>query len=199
MSFETIRYIIMDKPSKTNSSAGSKRTLAATILSVLAVLLVCHAAIADSPALPLDRKLALYSQRNGEGVEIEYCQDGVYDPEALLVIDRLLRDPFNGDVKAIDPKLLDLLFELRAKVGATGPFTVLCGYRSPGTNAAMRRRNPGVAEQSFHMEGKAVDIRLPGVPLAVLGKAARDMKAGGVGYYPRSGFIHVDVGPVRTW
>ena len=96
-------------------------------------------------------------------------------------------------------KPLDLLFELHAKVGATDPFTVICGYRSPQTNASLRARSRGVAEHSLHMEGKAVDIRLPGVPLSTLYKAALELKAGGVGYYPASGFIHIDVGPIRTW
>jgi uncharacterized protein YcbK (DUF882 family) len=149
--------------------------------------------------LSADRRLSLYSLSFKEGIEIEYCSSGAYVPEALSAIDRLLRDPFSGGIAPIDPKLLDLLYELHSKLGATGPFTVVCGYRSPKTNAALRLHNPAVAERSLHMEGKAVDIRLSGVPLEKLRRTALELKAGGVGYYPRSGFVHVDVGPLRTW
>jgi uncharacterized protein YcbK (DUF882 family) len=153
----------------------------------------------DARALSADRRLALYSLNSRKTIEVDYCQDGYYDPEALSVVDRLLRDPVSGDVRGIDPKLLDLLYELHERVGGTAPFTVFCGYRSPKTNASLREFNKAVAERSLHMQGKAVDISLPGTPLALLHKTALGMKAGGVGYYPRSGFIHVDVGPVRSW
>lgn len=157
---------------------------------------------ADPPSLrglSSVRRLALFSLNSRKTIEVDYCQDGFYDPEALSAVDRLLRDPVSGDVRGIDPKLLDLLYELHERAGGTAPFTVLCGYRSPKTNASLREFNRAVAERSLHMQGKAVDIHLPGVPLAVLYKTALEMKAGGVGYYPRTGFIHVDVGPVRTW
>ncbi len=153
----------------------------------------------DTHAMSADRRLALYSLNSRRTIEVEYCQDGYYDPEALSAVDHLLRDPISGDVRGIDPKLLDLLYELHEKVGGTAPITVLCGYRSPKTNASLRAFNKAVAERSLHMQGKAVDIRLPGISLPVLYKTALEMKAGGVGYYPRSGFIHVDVGPVRSW
>jgi uncharacterized protein YcbK (DUF882 family) len=168
-------------------------------LAAMGLALAAAAVFADSPALPADRRLALFSLNSRESIDVAYCQDGFYDPEALSIVDKLLRDTMSGDVRGIDPKLLDLLYELHEKVEGAGPFVVLCGYRSPKTNASLRALNPAVAERSLHMEGKAVDIRLPGVPLAVLYKAAREMKAGGVGYYPKTGFIHVDVGPVRTW
>jgi uncharacterized protein YcbK (DUF882 family) len=145
------------------------------------------------------RRLALFSLNSRESIDVEYFQDGFYDPEALDAVDKLLRDPVNGAVRGIDPKLLDLLHDLHARVGGTQPFTVLCGFRSRQTNAALRTYNKAVAERSLHVLGRAADIRLPGVPTAVLYKAALELKAGGVGYYPRSGFIHVDVGPVRTW
>lgn len=153
----------------------------------------------DSHAPSADRRLALYGLNSRKTIEVDYCQDGFYDPEALSAVDSLLRDAVSGDTRGIDPKLLDLLYELHERVGGTAPFTVLCGYRSPKTNASLREFNKAVAERSLHMQGKAADIRLPGIPLAALYKAALEMKAGGVGYYPRSGFIHVDVGPVRSW
>ncbi|MCX6559045.1 MAG: YcbK family protein [Candidatus Aminicenantes bacterium] len=185
---------------KLNRSIGKVgKTLPAAIFAIFMALTPLFPMDGGTRTLSGDRRLSLYVLNNRERIEIDYCLDGVYVPVALSMIDRLLRDPLNGGVKSIDPKLLDLLYELHAKVGATGPFTVVCGYRSPQTNAALRAHNPAVAEYSLHMEGKAVDIQLPGVPLQTLYKAALDMKAGGVGYYPRSGFIHVDVGPVRTW
>lgn len=169
------------------------------IFAVIAALTLVPPVFSDSPPLSGDRSLALYNLNSRERVEIAYCSAGSYVPLALTAIDRFFRDPLNGEIKPIDPKLLDLLYELHAKVGADAPFTVVCGYRSPKTNAALRARSRAVAEHSLHMEGKAVDIKIAGVPLAKLHKAALEMKAGGVGYYPKSGFIHVDVGPVRSW
>jgi uncharacterized protein YcbK (DUF882 family) len=189
--------IINIYPKRPAGSLG--RILPAAILAFLIAAAPLFSSSEGPRILSGDRRLSLYILSNRERVAIDYCLDGTYIPEALSVIDRLLRDPYSGDVKPIDPKLLDLLCELHARVGATGPFTVVCGYRSPKTNAALRAHNPAVAEYSLHMEGKAVDIQLPGVPLQTLYKAALEMKAGGVGYYPRTGFIHVDVGPVRNW
>ncbi len=177
-------------------------TMAILLYSFLSVMAVSSPLFSDTGAardLAADRRLSLYSLNFKQGLEVEYCASGAYVPEALSAIDRFLRDSLNGSVAPIDPKLLDLLHELHAKVGADAPFTVVCGYRSPKTNAALRARSHSVAEHSLHMEGKAVDIRITGVPLAKLYKAALEMKAGGVGYYPKSGFIHVDVGPVRSW
>ncbi len=193
------RYNTMIKIYLKKAVSGAVALLLFSFLSVLAVSSPLFSDTGMARDLAADRRLSLYSLNFKQGLEVEYCASGVYVPEALSAIDRLLRDPLSGSVAAIDPKLLDLLYELHAKLGATGPFTVVCGYRSPKTNAALRANNPAVAERSLHMEGKAVDIRLPGVPLDKLYKAALELKAGGVGYYPRSGFIHVDVGPVRTW
>jgi uncharacterized protein YcbK (DUF882 family) len=177
----------------------AKKALPALFIVVSVSSVPVRPAFADLTKLSDDRGLILFNLHSREKVEIDYCSDGVYVPHALAIIDRLLRDPLNGEVKPIDPKLLDLLFALHTKVGAEAPFTVVCGYRSPQTNKALRARNRAVAEHSLHMEGKAVDIKIPGVPLDKLYKAALELTAGGVGYYPRSGFIHVDVGPVRTW
>ena len=96
-------------------------------------------------------------------------------------------------------KLLDLLFRISTKVNLSGPFHVISGYRSPTTNAMLRKKNKSVAKNSFHVKGQAIDIRLPGLYLSRLKKLAVKMNAGGVGYYPRSNFIHLDIGPVRYW
>ncbi len=111
----------------------------------------------------------------------------------------MLRDFRTGDVHKIDPALLDLLYDLQERAGATRPFEVISGYRSPQTNAALRRRSHGVAGSSLHMQGQAIDIRVGDVPLASLRRAALALRQGGVGYYPASNFVHVDTGRVRTW
>ncbi len=99
----------------------------------------------------------------------------------------------------MDPALLDILHALQPSDDGSRPLEVICGYRSPETNARLAAVNPGVARNSFHVRGQACDIRMPGVEIGRLHEAALALRAGGVGYYPRSGFIHVDTGPVRTW
>jgi uncharacterized protein YcbK (DUF882 family) len=111
----------------------------------------------------------------------------------------VLRDHRTGEVKAIDPDLLHLLYALKRKLHTRQAFHVISGYRSPATNAKLRQRSTGVARKSFHTRGMAVDIALPECDLRDLHRAALDLGAGGVGYYPRPGFIHVDTGPVRRW
>ena len=145
------------------------------------------------------RELSFFNTHTAEQLESVYWEAGEYLPDELRRIDHILRDPLNGETKEMDVRLIDLLHRLRQTLAASNAFHVICGYRSPQTNAALRRKDPGVAAHSLHMEGQAVDIRLPGIPLVSLRNAALALKAGGVGYYPQSDFIHVDVGPVRTW
>jgi uncharacterized protein YcbK (DUF882 family) len=145
------------------------------------------------------RRLSFFNTHTAEQLESIYWEAGDYLPDELRRIDHILRDPLTGETKEMDVRLIDLLHRLRQALAASNAFHVICGYRSPQTNAALRLKDPGVAAHSLHMEGQAVDIRLPGVPLVSLRNAALALKAGGVGYYPQSDFIHVDVGPVRTW
>jgi uncharacterized protein YcbK (DUF882 family) len=145
------------------------------------------------------RELDLINTHTDEKLKIVYWANGRYEPEALAGIDRLMRDHRSGDVHAIDPALLDTLHALKRKLGTNEAFHIVSGYRSPVTNAQMHESNAGVAKKSYHMRGMAVDIRVPGRELSYLRKAALDIGTGGVGYYPRSDFIHVDVGPVRQW
>jgi len=145
------------------------------------------------------RQVSFFNTHTGEQLESVFWEAGEYRSDELRRIDRILRDPLTGETKEMDVRLVDLLYRLRRSLAAPNPFHIVCGYRSPQTNAALRRRNPGVAAHSLHMTGQAVDIRLPGVPLAALRGAALALKTGGVGYYPQSDFVHVDVGPVRTW
>jgi len=111
----------------------------------------------------------------------------------------VLRDHRTGAVAAIDIQLLDLLDHVKAALGTAQPFQVISGYRSPASNSLLASSSSGVARRSLHMEGKAIDIRIPGVPLADLRRAGLMLKGGGIGYYPGSNFVHLDVGRVRTW
>ena len=155
------------------------------------------AAVRDS--LTPERALALHNTHTDEDLGVVYCAKGRYLPGALAEINHILRDHRTGEIKAIDTRLLDLLYVLRANIGHRGPFHVISGYRSPKTNTILRARGQGVAKHSLHLQGKAVDIRLPGRDLVLLRRAALELKGGGVGYYPGSNFIHIDVGRVRYW
>ncbi len=146
-----------------------------------------------------EKKLSLYNAHTGESLKTVFWERGEYVPEALADVNHLLRDFRTGDVYPIEPGLLDVLCALRRRMGARKPFHVVSGYRSPATNAWLRKHSQAVAEHSLHMQGEAVDIRLPGHDLDHLHRAALALHAGGVGYYPLSDFIHVDVGRVRTW
>ena len=158
-----------------------------------------RAAVAvGAPSSP-SRELRFNHLHTGERLSVEYLQAGRYQPDALAAINHVLRDFRTGDEHTIDPALLDVLFDVRRRVGSGRPFDVISGYRSPFTNAALRRRSEGVAARSLHMTGKAIDIRLTDVPLASVRGSALAMRAGGVGYYPASNFVHLDTGRVRAW
>ncbi len=145
------------------------------------------------------RNLALQSLHTGEKVNVDYWIDGSYVPDALTEINRVLRDHRNNEVHTMEPKLLDLLTSLRARLETSSGFQVISGYRSPQTNAMLHEKSSGVAAKSLHMLGQAIDIRVPGCALDHLHQSALAMAAGGVGYYPKSNFVHVDVGRVRHW
>jgi uncharacterized protein YcbK (DUF882 family) len=155
------------------------------------------------PSVPaqagVSRRIAFKNLHTRESLAATYWSDGHYRPEACRQIDRLLRDHRSGEIAPMSRRLLDALFELQARVGSDSPFEVISGYRSPRTNARLAAARSGVARRSLHMRGMAIDIRLPGCSLRRLRAHAVMLKAGGVGYYPKSGFIHVDVGRVRYW
>jgi uncharacterized protein YcbK (DUF882 family) len=146
-----------------------------------------------------EKRLSLLNLHTGERVKTTYWVQGSYIPESLHAIEKVLRDHRSGEQHPIDPRLLDLMQYLHHKMGSSQAFQVISGYRSPVTNAALSAQSHGVAKNSLHMQGKAIDIRLPGVPLNVLREAAISLNAGGVGYYPSSNFIHLDTGNVRYW
>ena len=145
------------------------------------------------------RTLSFNNLHTGERLKADYWVEGEYVPDALGTINRVLRDFRTGDVHVIEPKLLDLLTSLRGKLETQAELQVISGYRSPKTNAMLRASSDGVAATSLHMKGMAIDIRIPGRPLARVRDAALNLAVGGVGYYPKSDFVHVDVGRVRRW
>lgn len=145
------------------------------------------------------KKLDLYNYHTGERLKTVYWEQGHYVSEAIGEINHVLRDRRTDEEINMDPKLLDLLFDIAQKVNARHAFHVVSAYRSPKTNARLRERRKGVAKNSQHMYGKAADFYIPGRQLSSIRKAAMSLRRGGVGYYPRSNFIHVDTGPVRSW
>lgn len=159
------------------------------------------AAVKPSPAAAT-RALAFVHTHTRERLEIEYCCNGQYQPAALAKLNHLLRDFRTNQMKPIDPKLFDLLHDLSKELGTEAPYHIISGFRSPVTNSMLRTRggsHTGVATNSLHMVGKAIDIRLPEVKLKNLREGAASLKRGGVGYYPASNFVHVDTGRVRYW
>ena len=147
-------------------------------------------------------QLKLTNLHTGENLDIVYRVGNTYIPEALEKLNYFLRDHNTQDVSNYDPKEFDVLHAMMSRLGKlNGVIEVVCGYRTPETNAALRQGSPqtGVAEHSQHMEGHAIDLRVLGVATAKLRDAALSLRAGGVGYYPVSQFVHVDVGPVREW
>lgn len=146
-----------------------------------------------------ERELTFYNTHTGESLNCTYWADGQYLTEGLTELNRILRDHRSGEIYPIASELIDLVYALDQKVGGTRPFEIISGYRSPKTNTKLRNKNSGVAKRSLHMSGKAIDIRLPCCELKDLHRAALALKTGGVGYYPGSNFIHVDIGRVRSW
>jgi uncharacterized protein YcbK (DUF882 family) len=145
------------------------------------------------------RSLSFVHTHTGETLSCVYYQAGGYDPAILTRVNHFLRDFRTGGVHAIDPRVLDILFAVRSRTDRDDPFHVISGYRSPTTNAYLRSRSSGVAKHSLHMEGRAIDVRLPGFPTRKLRDIGLTLQRGGVGYYPASDFVHLDTGRVRFW
>ena len=146
-----------------------------------------------------ERTLEFVNLHTNETLDCCYWRNGRYDPTALAQIDYLLRDHRAEEVYPIDRQLLDLLHSLRDFAGSKAPFEVISGYRSPKTNTHLRNTTGGVAKRSLHMQGKAIDVRLPDIKLANLRDMAVALQNGGVGYYAKSNFLHIDIGRTRRW
>ena len=153
----------------------------------------------SSGKLSQERYLALYNTHTNEYLNTVFWADGRYVNDSLEEINYLLRDHRTGGIKPINKQLLDLMAVMNSIIGTKHPFNIISGYRSPETNELLRKKNKGVAKHSYHMFGNAIDIRIPGYSLSKLREIAVCLKSGGVGYYPKSDFIHIDSGPVRCW
>ncbi len=167
---------------------------------------VASITVATNPAAALaalsgtsTRSIEFHNVHTDEALRITYFRDGQYMPDALAWVNYVLRDHRTGEVTPIDPELLDTLYMVRRRVGSGYGFKLLSGYRSPKTNAMLRRHSGGVARNSLHMKGMAADVRLEDISPSSIRSAAQSLHQGGVGYYPSSGFVHIDVGPVRSW
>jgi uncharacterized protein YcbK (DUF882 family) len=146
-----------------------------------------------------DLKLTLSNTHTGEQASACFWSGGEFQQNELACLDRIMRDHRNNQQIAIDPQLYKLMARLQQHFGKQKPLEIVCGYRSPETNAWLRKHTTGVAAHSLHIVGKAVDIRIAGVPTQTLQQAALAMHNGGVGYYPKSRFVHVDTGKIRHW
>jgi uncharacterized protein YcbK (DUF882 family) len=143
--------------------------------------------------------LTLKNAHTGDALKVTYFEHGRYIEDALKEIDNLYQDHLTGDIYPIDTALLDQLHEVKYLIGTDKPIHIVCGYRSPMTNAYLRRQSGAVARNSLHMQGRAVDIRIEGVDAREIRNAALAMAKGGVGYYPSANFVHLDTGELRTW
>jgi uncharacterized protein YcbK (DUF882 family) len=181
-----------------DSAVLSRRSFLAAGLGAAAAACLVSPVEAAVRALP-ERSLHLYNTHTGEWLKTVYWAEGRYLPKALSQVNRVLRDHRSGEARPMDPRLLDLMVAVHRKFGYKGAIHIISGYRSPHTNAMLASATDGVAHGSLHMSGKAVDIRLPGQSTKVIGRAAKSLRAGGVGTYPASNFVHIDTGRFRTW
>jgi uncharacterized protein YcbK (DUF882 family) len=147
----------------------------------------------------VQRRIALRNLHTDEHLEIVYFRDGAYVAEAFAALAGVLRDFRTGEQHAIDPKLMDYLVDVAASAGVPPEFSVISGYRSPQTNGRLRERSRGVAKMSLHMQGRAIDVRLPRIGCTDLAACALDLARGGVGYYRGPDFVHLDTGSHRSW
>lgn len=179
-----------------------------SVAAASAVVLPAHAStvklasLIPARAKSMDRYVAFYNQHTGESFEGLYRYGDQYIGASLHEINRVLRDFRNNEVHEMDPKLVDIMFNLQQGIyhkGGRGAYEVISGYRCKKTNDMLRSKGEGVAKNSYHIKGQAVDLRVHGFPTREIHKVALDLKAGGVGYYRSSDFVHVDTGPVRTW
>jgi uncharacterized protein YcbK (DUF882 family) len=183
-----------------NIKSGAK-LLRLSLVVFLSLAPLGHSAGSSVPSAR-EYRLRFYHTHTGERLDVVYRRGDQYIPAALDELDHYLRDHRTGDVRHFDPRLFDLLYDLTASLGDSGgEIDVICGYRTSWSNQFLRMRSAhtGVARHSLHMQAKAIDIRLPGIPTSEVRDAALHLRRGGVGYYHRSDFVHVDVGRVRQW
>jgi uncharacterized protein YcbK (DUF882 family) len=176
------------------------RPLVNCLLAVVLISLIPAGPAAATTSPAPEYRLHLFNTHTGKQLDIVYRRGDSYIPDALTRLDDYLKDRRTGDVHHYDPRVFDLLHDLGTKLGQFDPeIDVLCGYRSPWSNELLREHRPGVALHSLHMQAMAIDIRMPGIKTKILRDAALSLHRGGVGYYAKSHFVHVDVGRVRRW
>ena len=184
-------------------TVASRGAAGRAVLMALAAALALAAAAAAQTVITAapepERTLSFHSTHNGERLRVVYRRGENYLRPALDDIKHVLRDPFTNEEVAIDPALLDFLYDLLQKVGFRGEVEVVCGYRCVETNTRLHNQSGGVVLGSQHIKGRALDFRLPGIDTKKAYETARAMKRGGTGYYKASDFIHIDTGPVRSW
>lgn len=188
-----------ETPKTDKVSAGRRGFLKNAVGASLIGFGFPHLAEAAIKRLPGHKTLAFENIATGDTLKLTYFERGSYLEDALREIDHVFRDSHTGDTHPIDTALLDQLYDLKLLLGIRRPYHIVSAYRSPFTNALLRKRSGGVAKNSFHMQGRAIDIRIEGVSTQTIRQAALSMRRGGVGYYPHSDFVHVDTGPFRTW
>ncbi len=189
-----------DKPLPCDSVEPTRRRLLAACAGVAGGLLLSPPALALTRAIPgHERFLNLLQLHTNERLRVTYWADGAFDYDALGRVNHLLRDHRNGEQLQIDTALLDLLHRLQEQLGRHRDIHVISGYRSPKTNAMLRKVGSGVAKRSLHMQGRAIDIRVPHVATEDLYRVAKTLRGGGVGIYHKSRFIHLDTGRIRYW
>jgi uncharacterized protein YcbK (DUF882 family) len=172
-----------------------RHLLLAGVLAGMLVVLTGTPAAAN----PTPRQLSFYHTHTGESLTVTYWANGRYLPAALEQVNGFLRDFRTGDAHDMDPELLDVLHTVYQRTGSQGHFEIISAYRSPKTNEMLRAKSNGVASRSQHLLGKAIDVRLTDVPIAELRAAAFELGLGGIGYYEKSDFVHLDTGRFRTW
>ena len=184
-----------------NSAMNYLRKSPATIAALVALVLVSLASVSQGKLESAERELSFYHTHTGKRLDVVYARNGAYVPSALDEINRFLFDFRTGDAAEMDPELLDLIYDVRATLGSDGTYQVVSAYRSPKTNEMLRGRNKntGVAKNSQHLLGKAIDVRLEGVSTRELRDTALAMRRGGVGFYEASDFVHMDTGRPRSW
>lgn len=168
---------------------------------ILALFFASLATVSQGKLAGDERQLSFYHTHTGERLDVVYLRNGIYVPSALKEINHFLFDFRTGDKAEMDPELLDLIYDVREALDSDGTYQVVSAYRSPKTNEMLRGRsqNSGVAKNSQHLRGKAIDVRLEGVRTATLRDKALAMKRGGVGFYEASDFVHMDTGRPRSW
>ena len=196
---ETVRSKAIHSGSPTDSHLTRRRFLKLGALLAAGMVLPQSLHALPRPDEQGERHLKFFNTHTQERLEVCYRRDGQYHQDAIASVNNILRDHRTNEVHPIDLRLLDLLHTLRTKAGSDSCLHIISGYRSPATNSELRRKSRGVAGKSLHMLGHAADIRIPGVPTTRVRKIAMGLNQGGVGFYRKSDFVHIDIGRVRVW